>query len=95
MPHPAGVKRRSGHHAGMRRQRDLGGHTVRGSQIEPLAHGAQQGTETPVGHVRRNAADALRLLGVTDDDVRSVQKTGDRYAIEMLSYALSLKGGRP
>ena len=45
-------------------------------------------------HVRRNAADALRLLGVTDD-VRSVQKTGDRYAIEMLSYALSLKGGRP
>ena len=46
-------------------------------------------------HVRRNAADALRLLGVTDDDVSSVQKTGDRYAIEMLSYALSLKGGRP
>lgn len=46
-------------------------------------------------HVRRNAADTLRLLGVDADDMHAVEKTGDRYAIEMLSYTLAPKGGRP
>lgn len=46
-------------------------------------------------YVRRNAADSLRVLGVTAEEARAVAQTGDRYATEMLSYTLSHQGGRP
>ena len=46
-------------------------------------------------YVRRNAAQSLSRLGITPEDEAEIRAGGDRYAVDMLEYALELAAPAP